>query len=253
MKRRRIYLHAGTHKTGSTSIQQFLFVHKGELRRRGYAVLEDIDDSPISPRPKAPVTNCLLIAHLFLRDDFGSQMKLRWNVRRYGLANRWRGLRALRRKLSEAGGSDIVISAEAFSFLRNWREKLMLRIAFAGYRLVPVVFLRERESWLASWEKQIGWLRDKMEEEGRMANGMVDDYRQHALSIDPDSTNGDPVAIRRFFGDRAIYLSYEEALERWGSTVPAFLAAIGLDPESFPDHADFWENRTARKARFRGR
>lgn len=253
MNRGRIFLHAGTHKTGTTSLQKFLFDRREALGERGYAVFEDIERSPIRPRPNAVSTNCLLTAHLFLRDGFGSPIKLRWGVRRYGMVNRVVGLCELRRKLARISHPDIIVSAESFSFLRTWRERLMLKIGFARYRLVPIVFLRERENWLESWDKQVGWLRCKLEKEGRIQGAIADGYREHSLGLGTSSDNGDHDAIRRFFGAEAVFLSYEEAMERWGSIIPAFLAAIGLDPDTFPDHGEYWENRTADKPRFRNR
>ncbi|MFN2259470.1 MAG: hypothetical protein ABR601_06490 [Parasphingopyxis sp.] len=246
MSRRRIYLHAGMHKTGTTSIQKYLFDHSEAFEARGYAVFEDIEFGPFAERTGADRTNCFRLAHLLLRDAFGSPIKLRTGVRRYGLARRLGDIVRLRRMLRRIRCPNIVISAEAFCFLRTPGERALLRIAFAGFELVPVILFRDGADWLASLEKQLGGLRLWLERQGRLVDGVPDGYSAHALDFSPASDLVDYAAIRRFFGD-GIYLDYEPIVAARGSVLPAFLEAIGIDPADMPAYGEYRDNPSAEK------
>lgn len=246
MRRRRIHLHAGTHKTGSSSIQRYLFDHRHAFAARGYRVFEDIRFGPFADTSGADPTNCLRLAHLFLRDDFGSPVKLRARVRRYGPGRRLADIRRLRDELDRIASPDLLISAEALCFLRTPSEKRLMRAAFAGFDVVPIVFFREKTAWLESLERQFGGLRLMLEGQGRLTDGVPDDYPEHVLDFGPASGLTDAGAIRRFFGD-GIYLDYEQALAERGSVIPAFLEAIGIDPASMPPQEDYWDNPSSEK------
>ncbi|MCA1749861.1 MAG: hypothetical protein LC634_10210 [Sphingomonadales bacterium] len=233
MSRRRIYLHAGMHKTGTTSIQKYLFDHSEAFEARGYAVFEDIEFGPFAERTGADRTNCFRLAHLLLRDAFGSPIKLRTGVRRYGPARRLGDIVRLRRMLRRIRCPNIVISAEAFCFLRTPGERALLRLAFAGFELVPVIFFRDSTDWLAR-------------QQGQLVNGVPDGYSAHALDFSPASDLVDYAAIRRLFGD-GIYLDYEPIVAARGSVLPAFLEAIGIDPADMPAYGEYRDNPSAEK------
>lgn len=240
-----IYLHAGMHKTGSTSIQSYLHAHRDIFRARGIYVMlnSDIAADPRGGRV-APANSCGM-AHILLRPGLATPIRVRDQVPEYDDAERRAAIAEIRAFLARITTEKVIVSAEAFSFLKTSEERGHLDALARGHILQPIIFLRERTSWLKSWERQVAKLLDHATRKDLRNDGKIAGYAEHVLDSSPDSPVGRHEDIRNFFGPDATYLSYEEAMERDGSVIPSFLRAVGLDPATMPDPgAAEWQNRT---------
>ena len=111
---RTIFLHAGKHKTGSTSIQHYLADNAEFLANLGLATVENIFE--IVPKRKATaMVNCFDIAHCIIRPELNTPIRLRYPELAAPTLEQQR-LRALRinERLMAKPGHALIISAEAF-------------------------------------------------------------------------------------------------------------------------------------------
>ena len=143
---------------------------------------------------------------------------------------------ALNAALHDIRGEALCMTAEAFSFLRTPGERELYDILLDGFEVRPILFVREHESWMASWRAQTARLLNRARPDN--LHGTVFDYA-------PDSWLLDDESIIRFHGLSTKVLSYEECLECEGGSIPAFLRTLGLDPATMPDASAYWWNRTA--------
>lgn len=138
-------LHIGLFKTGTTSFQAVLSDNRRRLRRRGYDFYRGV----------------------VRRDNHGELFRacMRADMENFSsLANPGEDRAALRRQvraqISEfvvgSPADQLVFSAEALSLLRTHEEVEALRALFpVGMRFRIVVVLRDKQAWLASYERQI--------------------------------------------------------------------------------------------------
>ena len=226
----RIIIHLGTHKTGSTSFQQFMVEQAEWLRALG------IEPYFEARAGAAPGPNAALVAHDLLRAEVVTSARLGGFVP----APSWRRLRStarhLRAILAAAGGRDLLISAEAFDFFRTGREQRALRIAFDGLAIVPVVAFREDSAWRRSWRAQMA----------RNPHVSAADLADPACPLLAEWWF-DRAAIRQFWQcvGPLVEVDYDAALAADGDVIPALLAAIGLPP---PPAAAIWANRSPQAA-----
>jgi hypothetical protein len=223
--RRRLFLHAGTHKTGTTSLQQLLFDNRRWLMERGLVYANGVP--PFSDRRSH---------HRLARAIVGGSRLDLWRAGRF--------FRALR---SEGGPSDtILISAESiyrhisgrydFDCYRipdYWERRRRYLERFANlardYDVTVILFFREKESFAKSLYGELTghkkWT--GREEEFRSALAPWFEYdRQVAL-------------FREVFG-RVIVLDYDAALSK--GVVATFFAAIGFPMPPGAEHV--WLNRS---------
>lgn len=233
---RTIFLHAGKHKTGSTSIQHYLADNAEYLANLGLATVENLFE--VVPKRRATaLVNCFDIAHCIIRPELNTPIRLRYPELAAPTLEQQR-LQALRinERLMAKPGHALIISAEAFSFLRRPSEREIFDLVFQGFEVRTVLFLRERQDWLESWKKQTAGALAKF---GRPV-GDVESVLDYELS----SWLADDASIEAFFQPGCQTLCYEAAMEKHGSVVPAFLEAIGLDPSECPPWQEYWRNRS---------
>lgn len=204
-----LWLHVGTHKTGSTSIQEALSRRAEGLNQRGRRLL--------------PEANAWALANLFLRPNVCSAARMLGTAGPESLKD----FDEASAKVAVALRSDrdMIISSEAFCLMREALEAFAIRAFFRAHfaRIVPVVILRREEDWRRSREDQL------------RKTGLWE--RQRALA-DRDSADGswyyDRGALLRFWsmiGSPQV-IDYDEAMAADGSILPAFGRAIGL-PDLF--------------------
>jgi hypothetical protein len=127
---RKILLHIGRHKTGTTAIQQFLGDNRGALLRAGYFV-------PLAGRVNAG-------HHGFAQPFVKGRLQ---ETLRNGQLGELPAFRQLREELTDVPESHtVVISSEA---LQNCRPEAVRR-AFEGYDARVVVYLRNQLEYLAT-------------------------------------------------------------------------------------------------------
>ncbi len=237
---RRVIIHAGQHKTGSTSIQHYLTRHHAALAERGVAVCPAWRGDLSGPDPAARTCNAGAIAHAVLRGALMTPGRLREKYPVLGARLRDDGLRRVNSFLHAVPEETVVLSSEAFSFAREDEEFEWIESLCAGLSWRAVMFLREPGAWRDSWRRQVTHA-GLDQRPGAVAGEGIFDFGDASWLTDHD-------AIRRFWRGRCAFLSYEEGLARDSSVFPAFIRALGLDPDDCPSTEEFRYNVSALKA-----
>ncbi|MGD9865785.1 MAG: hypothetical protein AB7S99_21510, partial [Pseudodonghicola sp.] len=131
--RRRLVLHLGLHKTGTTYLQHHLLRHRAALAQAGVLVPRTGFDSPEAPlRPGATPGHQGLVRALRAGDDAPWQ--------------------ALHREIGRSGARTVVLSCENMGFpMRPDRDRLIAALAdrLGGFdRIEPVVLARRPDAYV---------------------------------------------------------------------------------------------------------
>ena len=199
-----LWLHVGTHKTGTTSIQAALDLRAGELAGAGIALWPD--------------GNAEQLANHFIRPSLWTIPRMLGTSAPVDVAI----FDDLALRMDKARGSlpDLLISSQEFCMMRDALEahvlKSTLRQVFA--RVVPIVAFRDVDDWRAS----------RADELHRVGMWERQDALPDALSSD-GNWYYDPAAVRRFWAQigEVAEIDYDAALARDGSVLPAFARALG--------------------------
>jgi hypothetical protein len=204
---RTCYIHLGTHKTGTTSIQMTLGRHAEVLARSGYLY-------PLTCRP----------------DDAPAQHNVAFSLRDDPRFRRSNG--TIEELLEEIKTSslDIILSSEEFSHALHYEPKkfqeLVDQIASLCPRIVILIYLR----------RQIDYIRSNYFE--RLKSGFAltfEDYAMQRLEFElsefPLDYSKLISAIDNLKGVEAIVRSYDAV--RNGRVVSDFLQVVGLPPSEF--------------------
>lgn len=223
-----IYLHIGTHKTGSTAIQKWLFAHKRLLKRHGYGVYRGRHN-------RKNHVELYLGAMRYDRDSFRKQAMPKVTFdERYTAAVARRVQRFVARTLRE----QLILTTEGLSLLRHADEvERLAQILGGGYDAIRIVlFLRNRDDYLNSYRAQL------QKKKGRQP---ATDYGS-ALYVEDDTWLTDydgliDVYAGVFGRDNLVVIDYDREMERRGNVIPSFLETIGFpvdeaDPASFEHH-----------------
>jgi len=230
---RHVVLHIGTHKTGSTSLQEFLRDQAdGLLRAAGI-------DFPVGMlRP----SNHVELHMLAMRPERESPAR---RAHPAAAGHKWaaRARREVRAILARADGHTIVCSAEGLWYLRFDDEMERLRELLRGYSVTVVVFLREASSFLASYASTLAVLGfDRSGDPGSIAYVERDSWL-----VDYDA-NLD--LWRRAFGtDHVTALDYDACVRADGSVIPAFCDLLAFDRTTLPDLSRYFLNVRSPDAR----
>lgn len=208
---RRLFVHIGTHKTGTTSIQKFLRDHAGEFRDCGILV---------------PASGTLSA-------DSGHH-NIAWQLRddsRY--SNAVAGVDALVTELAASEADCAVVSSEDFEFLVHYPAQLRAfdaRFEAIGFATTYVVYFREPESYARSLHCEL------------VSAGLADDFAAFRRSIDTLGyvRAADDLyyefrydrfvrAWQDIVGAKLVTCSYDDAIHGAG-LLPSFLTTIGASP-----------------------
>ena len=210
-RRPHIFLHVGTHKTGTTSIQAFLESQVAFLRDHGVSFCENLRGRP---NFKDLFQLCVDRSRRrgFRRGRTWPPRSLRRVLTRRHIASRLHDI--------EAG--TCVISSEHLSYLRTPGEIATLRALFPeGCRFTVVLCLRERAAFLASYRRQLE------------AQGVPIDPRPGRFnSAGDDSWLLDYGAIEatfRHLTEDVRVIDFDAAVANDGNIIHAFCRAIGIE------------------------
>lgn len=236
--KKRIFLHIGKHKTGTTSIQHYLLRNADYFNGAGYYVVKNIlfDCGTVG---RTNLTNCTNLAHVAIRNSLQTPIRIRNRVHGRSYIEKIRTAYLINFKLHSIDCPNLIISSEAFSFIRKLHEIVILKIMFKGFLLTPIVFFREKNEWLRSWRHQMRNIMQVFDIESNVPRGVFD-FRENSWLIDDSS-------IADIFGKQLEIINYETAVKMYRSVIPPFLESIGLEPSACPSCDDLWLNRTAEK------
>lgn len=216
---RRVFLHIGTHKTGTTSFQKWLRENEDDLRNRfglgvyhgGFPNNREVGLACANTDRLLPVRNIPQWSDPVWRDHVND----------------------LARVQMQRDEASIIVSAESLSFLRADEEVRRAQRMFADREVTILLTLREPADFLASWGRHL--TRGRYE--------LSDDPKSFAyVSVDSWLARYDDLidAYARVFGrDRVLTVSYEEATSEHGSVIPGLMRHIVSDLTSLPDWSGY--------------
>ncbi|MEX0408465.1 hypothetical protein ABGN05_22655 [Aquibium sp. LZ166] len=214
-----IYLHAGTHKTGSKSFQAMIADNTEALRLLDYDVFEG---SHRNPRNHTEL-------HLAsLRLDRDSFAKHNWPDLQLGAEYERNVSVKVQSFLSRSNTNHQIFTNEDLSYLRHEDEFLRLRHLFgqAGQDFVVVLVFRKPADFLRSYRVQL------LKKPGRVPS----DDPTSALYVEEDSWLLDFNALVRGFRDHfhatVRIVDYDGATAAEGSVLPALLRAMDINPDA---------------------
>jgi hypothetical protein len=199
-----IYLHMGLHKTGTTSIQNWLLSNSDVLLKTDLAFYQG----------QYIPSNHIEFALSSLRDELDAPIKRRINLDRERLFEETKAQMEL--VLSKTSASRLIISNETMSFIRYQTEMERLRSIFPpNAAIVPIIFLRSKKEWLVSFKQQMFKMGLKESTDRKSCSYFGSDtwLLQHETLVD---------LTRRTFGEAKI-VQYD------GASLRQFFSAIGVD------------------------
>ena len=229
----RVILHVGTHKTGTTSLQQFLRDHNNDLLARadaffppGYLIPSLHSDLPL----------------LSIRADRMWPARIRFPETARAS---WIGAaEAHVRAQTRAPSPDVLVySHEDLSYLRFADEFARLHELLAPRTVTVVMVLREKTAFLQSYGEQLD----------AMGFHTSDDPASFAY-VEPDSWLVDYVELvdgyRQSFGeDNVKVLDYDETVRDEGSVIPAVADLLQIPRSSLPPLESYRLNRAGKQWR----
>ncbi|RME17662.1 MAG: hypothetical protein D6801_02920, partial [Alphaproteobacteria bacterium] len=153
--KKNLYLHVGTHKTGTTSFQKSLRANRAGLIRQGFFPFGVRFKTGGKPRKRLSY-HAFSLTHIILRPELAGNRRasLGLDTAPEAVAElRARLLRRLRAREEES----IIVSAESLCFLRTPEEKGELQrfLADVGRAVKVVLVFRNEADWRASWTNQL--------------------------------------------------------------------------------------------------
>lgn len=220
-------VHIGTHKTGTTSFQNWAAASRLPLAAAGVTWLEGRLGASHAEVPMLTIDADRSLAMRAVHPDWCLPA---WQAE----------ARADIQAQSGAAGERLLISSEALSYARRPQEVERLAELVAPRRLAVVGVLRERISYLRSYRRTlIGMGFEPSRHQGSFAYVEDDSWL-----LDYEAMLG---AYREALGDDAVTaLDYEAEMERRGSIIPAILDAFGIEAAGLPDWDEFRDNRSHR-------
>ena len=223
-----VVLHVGTHKTGSSSLQQLL-----RDQDAGLLATAGVSYPPGYLLPTLHADLPLLV----MRPERMWPARIRFpETQRAG----WQAAAEahVRRQVRATPRRTLLYSHEDLSYVRHDDELHRLRDLFAGVEVNIVVILRDRAAFLRSY-------REQMEATGFPAS---DDPTSFAY-VEPDSWLVDYEALvgayRRGFGEENVeVLDYDAIVGRDGSVIPAFAERLGIERTALPPLEPYFLNRS---------
>ena len=223
--KKKLFLHIGTYKTGSTSIQRFSLDHADDLRRQGIAFY----------RGQFKAENHLELYLASLRHERDSFAKL-------GVCQHITFDASFTRQiadrvhdfLSRCQEPCVLFTSEGLSLLRYADEiDRLSAILDAGNADVQVIlYLRNKADFLRSYTNQLY----------KMKGRRPSQNRKSALYVEADTWLTDYDSListyqKGFGAGNVVVINYDEEMKRDGNVIPSFLRAVGVDASQNMDVA----------------
>jgi GT2 family glycosyltransferase len=222
-----VYIHIGLHKTGTTSIQEFLMDHQKSLEKQGFSFFK-----PAYNRHSAIELRAMLIEDPQnpLLDSWLKQYGLRFGKTFFNTTIQ-RIHKALKKEVK-----GVIFSGEDLWCITPQEAKKLGEI-FQGYPVTIIIYLRDLLSWTASVVDQqmktgIFVLPKTYQENSWIGGGlsMFEDFLKN---------------YRKVFGPENIkVMDWNHEVTTQGSVIPSFLNLIGADNFEKSDFDKYWKNQS---------
>jgi hypothetical protein len=231
---RKLFLHIGTHKTGSTSLQNYLFEHEDILHQNGLTLYRGLH------RERNHI-ELYLASMRYDRDSFAKQ-KMTDIVFNEQYTNEV--VKRVQNFVSSCSTSNIIFTTEGLSLLRHQDEidGLLKIFDVNDFEITVILYLRNRDDYLNSYTQQL------LKKKGRVPSG---DYWS-ALYVEHDTWLIDYEQLisvyKRGFGEkRILVIDYDEEMKSFSNIIPSFLEVIGVNLKNQQDQSSYFFNSTLHK------
>lgn len=221
---RRLIVHIGTHKTGTSSFQESLRANQERLAECGVGVVHHT--VPTQAGATTARFNLAALADLFVRPGLTTGHRLRHPADnpRARLSRAWRRWRWAR-DLAQRPETDLLLSAEGFCFLRTPREAQQMQtfLRRTGRRPVFLLVQRNETDWRASWASQVFKEKGLLDAQAKKrSDDRIDGewYFDQQAIIDFWAPMGD---VRR--------IDFDAEMAASGDVLPGLYREAGIDPE----------------------
>jgi hypothetical protein len=215
--KKKIFLHIGTYKTGSTSIQRFMLDHADCFQQQGVAFY----------RGKFSAENHLELYVASLRYDRDSFAKLGVCKQiTFDSAFTRQIARRVHQFLDRARQPHVLFTSEGLCLLRyeDEIERLRTILEAANAEVKVILYLRNKEDFLRSYTNQL------LKVDGRSPSK---DCRS-ALYVEPGTwlTDYDSLitTYHKGFGpENLVVIDYDDQMKREGNVIPSFMRALEVE------------------------
>lgn len=216
---RKLFLHIGTHKTGTTFFQAFLLDNRERLRRAGVAICTE------RHKDLGLIANCISLPDTVLRPSLMTVARMTGHAKGPSLVRFAKSVAHVAKFLSDGGATHFILSAEAFCFAREPKELRKIRKLFGAsdVEVVPVVCFRNDKAWRESWRSEIDRWASRLRRPHGEGNGNI----RGDWYLDKD-------AILQFWqqiGDVRT-IDFDAAVDRHGTIMPSLLEAMEIGETS---------------------
>ncbi len=215
-----IFLHIGTHKTGSKSLQRFLYDHSSKLKSMGFRLYAGCHKNP---------TNHMELHLASLRAERDSFARHNEPALVADAAYFDRIARRVQSFLKTSTQPHTIFSNEDLSYLRFPDEFARLRDIFnvPSSEICVIVYVRNQADFLRSYTQQIRTRKGR--EPSRNPSS--------AFYVGEDTWLADYESLissyRTHLGCKVVVIDYDAQIGGPGNIIPSFLEVLGLRPPDF--------------------
>jgi len=228
-----IFIHIGTHKTGTKSLQRWLADERGRLALSGIWFYEGHHSNP---------NNHAELGLAALREDRDSFARMA-HPAKAGFAYAKLVQQQVQHYLALHDSCHFIFSNEDLSYLRHSDEVSVLKNIFGQREIKIVVCLRNKQDFLRSYTSQIS----------KVPERTPSNDRNSCLYVESDSWLLDYDALvsaySSVFGRQNIFIvDYDEAVRKEGTVLHSMLAALGIgDSKRVSVNNRYFLNESANK------
>jgi len=214
-----IYLHIGTHKTGSTSIQTFLQKESKLLNEKGFDFYQGFHN-------KKNHIELFLSTMREGRDSFAKEKFDIENAENYFCKTK----NFVHQCINQSKYDKIIFSTEGLSLLRFTDEltKLKELLKSEENKITIILYLRKESDFLDSYKKQI-----------KKRTRSFSDNPSSVYYVKDDTWLTDYSTLKKSYSDafdeeNLVIIDYDKETITNNNVLPSFLLALGI--QDYPDH-----------------
>ncbi len=226
-----IYLHIGTHKTGSTSLQRFLSDNSKALRHHGYELYTGCMQNPMNH----------IELHLYaLNDNRDTFAKYNFPSLELGTPFRTSVQELIHGFLRSSSEPHQIFTGESLSWLRFDAELIRLKnlVKCPPSTVKVILYLRNKKDFLNSYEKQIY----------KKRNRYASSNKESVLYIQDDTWLIDydwliSIYEKHFDPENLVILDYDQEMQNYNNIIPSFLQVLNIPFKNF-DYEQYFFNQS---------